>query len=137
MKIMESGTKLNAATSAGVTYRDFTSAKNEVNGAIELAEAMWPEHFAPQAKKELVDASGCWTFCAKLWGQKIQYSDDSGSYSLPKEMDQYPQALSDTIAITETKYGKIIYWNQLGIALSVSSKKFEKAREQILAELKN
>ncbi len=134
MKILESGTKLNAATSKGVTYQNFTAALNDVNGAIELADAMWPENFAPSAKQKLKDASDCWGFCSDLWNAKIQ--DNYKQYDLARNMDQYPKELRDGITLrTDGDGDKFVGNEQLGIGLAISSKMFEAARKEILAEL--
>lgn len=78
LKLLESSTKLNAASSEGVSYRDFSSMLDDVNGAFELSKNMWPNGFAPNAKAAFEEAAKVWNFTDDLWVSKIKNSDEEG-----------------------------------------------------------
>lgn len=142
MKLLEDGTKLNAATSESISIRDYTGMLNDVNGAFELSSTMWPESFAPEAKDYLQEALQAWNFTKELWASKIEYSEHlvgdidiaEGSY---REMSAKFQGAIPTeqwTNLAEIEY-TIVHYNKLGSCLAYASAEFESARKKLLEAL--
>ena len=147
MKLLEDGTKLNAATSEGVSIRDYTGMLNDVNGAFELSSTMWPESFAPEAKDYLHEALQAWNFTKELWATKIEYPNQSGDSdivagtyremsakfrgTITTEKGSIPSVIGDEPPITFTE----VPFNKLEACLGYASAEFESARKKLLEAL--
>ena len=143
LKLLESSTKLNAATSEGISYRDFSSMLDEVNGSFELSETMWSDGFAPSAKEKFAEAIKVWNFTEELWASKIKYSDTvagdmdivSGTY---RGMSHEFKTAIPTEKWTSPYGGAtydVIMFSKVSACMSYASDKFEAARKELLAAL--
>ena len=147
MKVLEDGTKLNAATSEGVSLRDYNEMLNEANGAIELCFTMWPESFDPEAKSHLQEALKAWNFTKELWVDKIKQPDQAdasyeaglflglalGAYG--ETTDKFRAAFPIELWQKNGEAWPIINHNKLGACLAFASAEFESARKKLLETL--
>lgn len=145
MKLLEVGTKINSASSEGVSFASFNNMLEDVNGAFELCETMWPENFSTDAKTSFQQALAGWNFTRKLWGVKIsdaKYDFKHGArmHEIPYEdmPDDFKALVSteDCEWTEDDKSDKQVNYDQISLCMSYSSAKFEEARKGLLAALK-
>lgn len=138
LKFLETGSKLNAATSEGLSYGAYSDMLNDVNGTFELSNTIWPEKFAPQAKESFREALASWNFAKELWTTKMQYPDLAGAYDIVN--DSYP-SMSDNfkaLVLVKRDYDndKHISYSEIPTCLTYSSACFEVGRKNLLSLLK-
>jgi hypothetical protein len=75
LKFLQSSSKLDAASSNGISKRDFTSILDDIRGDYELCTAMWHDGFAPHAKAAFQEALEAWDFTERLWSSKLKYPE--------------------------------------------------------------
>lgn len=139
VKLLESGSRENSATTAGVSLQNFRILHADFNGAVELVVTNWPKSISLELKKKLEDAAKCWSFSQEVWGDKIQYEKDfSGGFFV--SATPIPEPLKAFIKTHEYQSpdGKILEqapWGSLRIGLTVGSSLFESVRAEMLTEL--
>lgn len=150
MQVIQTGTKLKASTSSGISFNDYQKATAEFHASLELALVMWPDGFCPEGKKELLDAKKCWEYGSKLWGWKFESKRIFGGEDLGlatkglegdqqskiESLDQYPKALRDAVVVTIDGNLSYVTWDKIPVVLTVASKLFEQSRQKIMADLK-
>jgi hypothetical protein len=72
-KLLESGSRLNAAVKAGVSFNEFEKLLAEYNTAIELVNSNLPEALSAQAKENINESKSCWSFAERAWGLENKY----------------------------------------------------------------
>jgi hypothetical protein len=138
VKLLESGSRENSATTAGVSLQNFRILHADFNGAVELVVANWPKNISLELKKKLEDAAKCWSFSQEVWGDKIQYEKDFNGFFVSDT--PIPEPLKAFIKTHEyqSPNGKNLEqapWGSLRIGLTVGSSLFESFRAEMLTEL--
>ena len=77
LSLIQSASKLAAMSKDGVSYKDFADTLDDFKGQKDLADAMWPSDFCPEAKEALGVAQMGWVFTEKLWSAKISNSEST------------------------------------------------------------
>ncbi len=140
MKLLEVGTKLNSASSEGVAFASFNEMLEDVNGAFELCETMWPETFSTDAKNCFQRALEGWNFTRKLWAVKISGANNSmklGALMSEVPYEDMPDEFKNLVTWESGVEGRrMINYDKISDCLSYSSALFEEARKNLLSALK-
>lgn len=144
MKLLEVGTKLNSASSEGVSFASFNNMLEDVNGAFELCETMWPEGFSNDARSSFKKTLAGWNFTRKLWENKISnakydFVDGARLHNIPYE--DMPEDFKELVPTEDVdwteddKTDKHVRFDKLSLCLTYSSLNFEIARKSLLEAL--
>jgi hypothetical protein len=99
-KLLESGTRLNSAVKAGVSFKEFQNLFAEYNAAIELVNSNLPEALSAQAKENINESKSCWSFAEKAWGLEVKYGRNVDDWPL-----EIPNALSKVLPTRKAPVG--------------------------------
>jgi hypothetical protein len=74
-KLIETGSRLNVAVKAGVSFNEFEKLFVEYNAAYELVNSNFPEALSAKAKEALKESKSCWSFAEKAWRLEKEYGE--------------------------------------------------------------
>lgn len=137
-KLLDSGSRVNAAVAAGVTLMNFRELHAAFNGDVALVASNWPRSLPEETKKKLQEAAECWSFSQEVWGAKIQYEDDFPGFFVSDTPIPAPlKHLVKTFIYTDLTGSKheSASWIAIQIGLTVGSQQFEAAQSKLLNEL--
>ncbi len=144
MKLLEVGTKMNSASSEGVSFSNLSDMLDDVNGAFELCETMWPEGFSTDARSSFEQALAGWNFTRKLWSVKISKAKydfvigarlDEISYEAMPDDFKALVSTEDVEWTEDDKTDKQVNFDNISLCLTYSSSKFQLARKSLLEAL--
>ena len=138
-KLLDSGSRVNAAVAAGVSLQNFRELHAAFNGDVALATSNWPSALSADTKKNLQEAAICWSFAQEVWGIKIEYERDSpdGFFVADTPIPDAFKHLVSTHKYTKSNGEKLdkAPWGTLRIGLTVGSQRFEAAQGELLSKL--
>ena len=138
-KLLDSGSRVNAAVKSGVSLQNFRTLHAEYNGAVSLASSNWPQAISIGTKKKLEEAAECWSFSQEIWGDKIVYEKDiPGGFFVSDQPIPGPlKGLIKTHQYNSINGKKLEQapWTSFQIGLTVGSRRFEDAQSELLKEL--
>jgi hypothetical protein len=119
-KLLESGSRLNSAVKASVTFKDFEKLYAEYASAIELVNSNWPESLSANTKKYMLKSGHYWNVAQKAWsveksigaGGDIDFPVDL--FNIPELLPAITTKIADSGANKGEKVAKLETIQQLG-----------------------
>jgi hypothetical protein len=153
MRVLQSGSKVNALASEGTDLNEFASAFKEMKGEAELGLVMWPESFSSKAKNDVIETISAWSFTCELWAKKNVFFAENynkpnyngplytyGAVDIMEKYNQMSEKFKSQIPIEEAfedqDKAPCIRFDKIPKCIGIGSSSFEAARSEILAEFR-